>query len=417
MSPVFHRKGRIMHMSTQPKQEQLDFLDWEFGVFFHFGIRTFYEGHRDWDLKEMPLSAFSPDQLDCNAWIETIKKAGAKYAILVTKHHDGFANWPSVYTEYSVAKTPWKNGRGDVVRDFTDACHAHGIKTGLYYSPAEFGSAHKSPKEYDDYFVNQITELLTGYGKIDYLWFDGCGSEGHQYDKARIVRVIRELQPGILIFNMWDPDTRWTGNEAGFTHSPNYNVVSRLSFSIFAKSLEDLEGERFLPVECDCRMRRENWFYSENDEDTVKSLEELMGIYYYSVGRGANLLLNIGPDRRGLLPDKDAARLLEFGDEIRRRFSDPVSTGFVREGNTLICELPQPTLVSHVVLAESLTSGVVTERFTVKAHFVGSGFPITVHEGRTVGHKTICQFPPFYATKIEVVTDTAENITECAVFV
>jgi alpha-L-fucosidase len=158
------------------KQKQLEFLDWEFGAFFHFGIRTFYEGHKDWDMQEMPLSGFLPSALDCNQWMETIKAAGARYAILVCKHHDGFANWPSAYSKYSVAGTPWKNGKGDVVREFTDACRRHGIKTGLYYSPAEFGSKDKTAHDYDEYFINQISELLTGYGKIDYLWFDGCGS-------------------------------------------------------------------------------------------------------------------------------------------------------------------------------------------------------------------------------------------------
>ena len=191
------------------KKEQLEFLDWEFGVFFHFGIRTFFEGHLDWDMKPMELSEFNPVMLDCNQWIKTIYDAGAKYAVLVCKHHDGFANWPSKYTDYSISNTPWKGGKGDVVLEFVDACRKYDIKVGLYYSPAEFGSKDKEHKDYDAYFINQISELLTNYGKIDYLWFDGCGSENHQYDTVQIIKVIRKLQPNILIFNMWDPDTRW----------------------------------------------------------------------------------------------------------------------------------------------------------------------------------------------------------------
>ena len=185
------------------KKEQLDFLNWEFGVFFHFGIRTFYEGHYDWDGIEMPLEGFNPDEIDCDSWIKTVKESGAKYAILVCKHHDGFANWPSKYTEYSIKNTPYKNGNGDVVRLFVDACRKYGIKVGLYYSPAQFGSKDMNGKEYDDYFINQISELLTEYGKIDYLWFDGCGSEGHEYDKPRIVNAIRSCQPDIIIFNIF----------------------------------------------------------------------------------------------------------------------------------------------------------------------------------------------------------------------
>ena len=146
-----------MSNNVRPTKKQLEFLDWEIGVFFHFGIRTFYEGHRDWDGKEMALDAFPPAELDCEQWIKTAKDGGAKYAILVCKHHDGLANWPSKYTDYSVKNTPWKNGRGDVVREFVDACRKYDIKVGLYYSPAQFGSKLTDHKEYDDYFINQIS--------------------------------------------------------------------------------------------------------------------------------------------------------------------------------------------------------------------------------------------------------------------
>jgi alpha-L-fucosidase len=396
-----------MNVSIRIKDKQLEFLDWEFGAFFHFGIRTFYEGHRDWDMQEMPLSAFAPSALDCNQWIKTIKAAGARYAILVCKHHDGFANWPSAYTGYSVAHTPWKDGKGDVVREFTDACRLHGVKAGLYYSPAEFGSSTKSAHDYDEYFINQISELLTGYGKIDYLWFDGNGSEDHKYDTARITAVIRRLQPEILIFNMWDPDTRWVGNESGYAHSPNPNVVNQLSFSVFTDIPETMPQDRFLPVECDFRMRLSNWFYSDTDEHTVKSVDELMGIYYYTVGRGANMLINIGPDRRGLLPGADAKRLLEFGDAIRRRFSCPLTDTFVYKDGSYISELPEPALISHVVLTESFSFEEPTAGFTVKAYPYSYGPPVLVYEGKTIGHKAICQFPPFFTKKIEVTLNKA----------
>ena len=175
--------------------------------------------------------------------------------------------------------TPCKNGKGDVVREFTDACRKYGLKVGLYYSPAQFGSAKCDPKEYDDYFINQVSELLTNYGKIDYLWFDGCGSEEHKYDEQRIVNAIRSLQPGILLFNMWDPDTRWVGNESGVAPSPSRLSVSELEFSVLTEEKAALNEAHFLPVECDCMMRLDNWFYSDSDEDTVKSPDELMGLY------------------------------------------------------------------------------------------------------------------------------------------
>lgn len=386
-----------------PKKEQLEFLDWEFGVFFHFGIRTFYEGHKDWDMKGMPIEVFNPSDLDCEQWINTIAEAGAKYAILVCKHHDGFANWPSRYTDYSVENTPWKNGKGDVVRDFVDTCRKHSIKVGLYYSPAEFGSSSKSSKDYDDYFINQISELLANYGIIDYLWFDGNGSENHKYDEKRIIDVIRGLQPNILIFNMWDADTRWVGNESGYANMPNFSVVNSLDFSVQASNKETLECARFLPVECDFRMRRHNWFYSDGDESTVKSLEELMGIYYYSVGRGANLLINIGPDRRGLLPKKDSERLIEFGNEIRKRFSKPLSCELSKNGNVYTCRLESPQLINHVVLKENLIYGGAVEKYSLKAYPYNYGEPILVYESKTIGHKAICEFPNFYTDRIDVI--------------
>jgi alpha-L-fucosidase len=404
------------------KQEQLEFLKWEFGVFFHFGIRTFYEGHRDWDMKEMPLSGFNPTGLDCGQWLETIKDAGAKYAVLVCKHHDGFANWPSKYTGYSVANTPWKNGKGDVVKEYTDACGKYGLKVGLYYSPAEFGSKDKDTKDYDQYFINQISELLSNYGKIDYLWFDGCGSENHKYDTGKIVKIIRKLQPGILIFNMWDPDTRWVGNESGYAHNPNDNIVNSLSFSVFTETPETLPQDRFLPVECDFRMRRYNWFYSDRDGHTIKTLDELMGIYYYTIGRGANILINIGPDRRGLLPKADADRLMEFADEIKRRFSKPLSKEFIKNGDTYIVEYEEPRIINHVILREDLKNTEslnAVREFSIRAYPYEFGHPIVVYLGKTVGNKMICQFPAFYTKKVEVIIEKAvgeHSITEMSVY-
>lgn len=413
-------------------QNKLDFLDWEFGVFFHFGIRTFYEGHKDWDMKPMDVNGFCPTELDCKQWIRTVKEAGAKYAILVCKHHDGFANWPSAYTEYSVKNTPWKNGKGDVVREFVDACKAYDIKVGLYYSPAQFGSVHMNAKEYDDYFINQISELLTGYGKIDYLWFDGCGSENHQYDTERIVKAIRSMQPDILLFNMWDPDTRWVGNECGIAHMPNHNIVKEVDFSVMTTKKDTLEQASFLPVECDCMMRHRNWFYSDLDEDTVKSLEELMGLYLYSVGRGANLLINIGPDRRGLLPDKDANRLLEFGKEIKRRFGSPVvavnspKAEPITETNgnhdlkrsRYFVELPEKTLIRNVMLKEDILTGEKIREVKIYVVPYLNGSPVLVNYSFSVGHKLIADFPAVSTSKviIEIAGQEGYKLTDIEVY-
>lgn len=391
------------------KPEQRDFLNWEFGLFFHFGIRTFYEGHTDWDEKPMPLEGFLPTALDCEDWLKTARDAGARYAVFVCKHHDGFANWPSAHTDYSVKNTPWRNGTGDVVRAFTDACRKFGLKIGLYYSPAQFGSVKMDAKSYDDYFIAQISELLTNYGKIDYLWFDGCGSEGHRYDTERIVRAIRTLQPQILLFNMWDPDTRWIGNESGVADSPNPLVADAVDVSVQTQEKDARKTARFLPAECDCRIRETSWFFSDSDADTVKSLDELMGLYYYSVGRGANLLLNVSPDRRGLLPERDKAALLQFGQTVKKLFSDPIFCESEQAGAALTLRFPvQP--VNHLVLMEEITGADAIEAFTVKAHPYPYGAPITVFRGTTVGHKAICPFPTIRTGTLEVVFDRAAPV-------
>lgn len=392
------------------KKEQLEFLNWEFGVFFHFGIRTFNEGHIDWDMKPMGVSTFNPTELDCDEWLKTISEAGAKYAILVCKHHDGFANWPSAYTEYSVKNTPWRDGKGDVVQEFVTACRKYGVKVGLYYSPAQFGSEEMDAKSYDDYFINQVRELLTGYGKVDYLWFDACGSETHQYDTDRIVAEIRKCQPEILIFNMWDPDTKWVGNESGVAHSPNKLTVGALDFSI-NKDIQDLLDEpKFLPTECDCRMRLQNWFYSDNDVHTVKSLDELMGLYYYSVGRGANLLINIGPDRSGKLPKEDKEALQKFGEQIRKNFDASLTCEVTAEDRKLTATMEQQ-LVNHVVLSEEIDPDCEIESFEIKAYPYSYGVPVTVFRGTTIGHKAICQFPTIRTNRIEIVFDKSKAVT------
>lgn len=381
---------------VKPSKRQLEFMDWEFGVFFHFGIRTFYEAHSDWDGILMDKTLFNPKELDCNQWVESAIEAGAKYAVLTAKHHDGFALWNSKYTDYSVAYTPWKNGLGDVVEDFTRACRKVGLKVGIYYSPAEFGS--ETRENYDDYFINQIGELLTNYGKIDYLWFDGCGSEGYEYDKKRIISEIRRMQPDILIFNMWDPDTRWVGNEDGYAPETNINETDCLDFSILTENKDILQEKKFLPAECDCRIR-DNWFYGDGDKDTLKSVEKLIDIYECSVGHGANLLLNVGPDRDGLIQDSDKERLLEFRKSIDKLYGNPIMKFKGLEGT-----LKQTCLIDRVVIKEDIENGQNIMKFSIITEC--NGIEKIVFNGTTIGHKRICKFPPVKVDKVKIVLDT-----------
>jgi len=406
--------------SSVPTPRQLEYQDWEMGLFLHFGIRSFYEGHRDWDRKPMPPEGFRPAGLNCDNWVVSARRAGLHYAVLVCKHHDGFANWPSHHSSYSVAQTPWKEGKGDVVQEFTDACRRHDLKVGLYYSPAEWGNAtFKDAKAYDEHFIHQIGELLSNYGAIDILWFDGCGSEGHTYDWPRIIREIRRLQPDVLIFNMGDTDFRWVGNEAGIANLPNWNTVKGARFSVHTEGETPLaEQPLWLPPECDCMMRWNNWFFEEADVDTVKPVEELMGLYYLSVGRGANLLINIGPDRRGMLPDADREALLAFGNEVRRRFGTPLATladGKVTDtGWEYAAE--KPFYLDHVVIQEDLSRGEAARRFAVHIQTGISGQPVTVYEGRNIGHKAICRIPLVACSKVVIeITDADRPVALRAV--
>ena len=405
--------------------KKLEYMDWEFGVFFHFGIRAFYPGHDDWDGKEMDMAAFNPESLDCEQWIKTAKAGGAKYTVLTCKHHDGFALWPTKYSKYSVAGTPWKNGKGDVVREYVDACRKYGMKVGLYYSPAQWGKYaidFKCGKEYDDYFINQITELLTNYGKIDYLWFDGCGSEKHEFDMPRIVGEIGRLQPDILTYSSpkWAQGIKWVGNEDGYASLNNPLMVNTADFSVKQHEVDLLPEKVFLPSDCDC-MIRDLWFY-DNNEESLKSLDELFGMYEMSVGHGSNFLLNIGPDNRGLLPDADVKRFLELGDKIKKAYGQELPyTDIEKAGDTYTMvhkelensdwENPDTAKLSNtVVLREDLTKGQKIESFSVYAYLPHyQDKKIQVFEGKTVGHKVICKFSPIRASKYEVVINSASG--------
>ena len=412
-------------MKRIPTKAQLDFLSWEYGMFFHFGIRSFFPGHVDWDGREMPAEAFDPTELDCEQWIRAAREAGATYAILTTKHHDGFALWPSKYSNYSVKNAKWRGGKGDVVREFTDACRKYGIKVGLYYSPAQWGShAIKfEGAEYDEYFINQITELLTNYGKIDYLWFDGCGSEGHEYDKKRIVEKIFALQPEILTFcdPEWNPCIRWVGNEDGYADLNNPLVVNSWNFSEKTEGEVALSDSYCMPAECDCKLR-DTWFYDLNEE-TIKPLEELFGMYEASVGRGSNFLINIGPDNRGLLPDADVKRILELADKIKAVYGNPIEySEITRDGDSYTVTHPDinnkfhdPTTVgtvNRIEISEDMTDGQTIEGFKVYVHLPHyKHVRILTYIGETVGNRLICHIPAIRTPKItvEVTRATGEH--------
>lgn len=386
-----------------PRARQLEYQDWEYGMFLHFGLRTFYEGWRDMDPRPMDPANFNPSSLDCDQWAAVAAAVGMKYMVMTAKHHCGFANWPSATTDFSVAASPWKDGRGDVVGEYLAACRKHGLAAGLYYSPYDHTApVYDDAKAYDDYFVTQISELLEPYGPIDILWFDGCGSEGHEYDWRRIIGEVRRMQPNILIFNMGDPDFRWVGNEAGFAPRPVWNVVSKVPFSIKSEAGDPLAVPMWLPAECDARVRFRNWFYSDQDEATVKSVAELVGMYDMSVGRGCNLILNVGPDRRGMLPDADVAALQGLAEANRQRFANPLCglDNCQQDGLQWTWRPAEPALLDHAVIQEDLSGGEHVRRWTLSIKSAHGGQPIVLHEGLNLGHKQIVTFPAVAAREV-----------------
>lgn len=388
-------------MQLKPTPLQLAYNDLELGIFFHFGIRTFNEHHRDWDMKHMELSSFNPTQLDCEAWMRDVVRMGGKYTVLTTKHHDGFCLWPTAYSDYAVQNTPYKNGQGDVIREYCEACRKYGIKVGLYYSCAQFGSREMNSKQYNDYVCAQLHELLVNYGQIDILWFDGCGSDNYDFDVERIQKTIYDLQPNILVFGTWGKDIRWIGNEWGLAPMPNDNTV---------------EGF-YAPGECDCCMTRyenENfWFYNETHRNYVRTPEELVGLYLYSVGRGANLLVNIAPDRRGLLPQENVQRMEEMKKEIERRYTQCALQTEQAEYNAqdreYVLVFDKHQLVDTVILSEDNTDGEKIRAFSVYASQNIGERGIRIYSANTVGRKHICTFPPIRTGKLTVVLEDAEK--------
>lgn len=388
-------------MSTAlPTKRHLQFQDWELGMFLHFGLWSFYEREPKGRVAGMDPREFKPTKLDCRQWAATAKKAGMKYAVYGAKFHDGFCNWQTATTDFSVKSSPWKKGQGDVVREFVDAFRAEGIAVGLYYSPADWHCPfYEDVARYDDFFHDQMKELMTNYGKIDLLWFDGAFST-HAYDWPRITKMMRKHQPGLLM-NTGDPDVRHGGSEAGVAPATLWNTVTEY----YEPSTSAMSpcAPRWLPVEVCSQTRQWAWFYHDFDIPTVKEADELMGMYLYSVGRGTNFLLSIPPDRRGRLPEPDRSRLLEFGKDLKQRFGKPmvhVARPKLKKG-VIEIDLPTEPVTHDIVIKEQLSKGEHVRHYTLKVQPAGHTVaPITVAEGHNIGHKLIV---PIHNLRIKAI--------------
>lgn len=434
-------------VSVLPSERQLRLQNMEFYAFVHFTVNTFTD--REWgDGTESP-EIFNPARLDANQWVSAIKDAGMTGLILTCKHHDGFCLWPSRYTDHSVAASPWKNGEGDVVREVADACKKEGISFGVYLSPWDrHDLRYGSGKPYDNYFVDQLTELLTGYGDVFCVWFDGACGEGpngkkQNYDWDRYYKTVRELQPNASI-SVCGPDVRWCGNEAGHTRESEWSVVPRRmadtekvasksqqadddAFRLRPISAQDqdlgsreaLEGETDLiwyPAEVNTSIRP-GWFWHASEDDQVKPLEKLIDIYEKSVGGNATFLLNIPPTTDGLFHQNDVARLKELGDyirnsyginllesctvaeaeapsaghEIRQILKNDGKTYYMPKGDVnpviLTFKWEAPVQIDRLVLREQLRLSQRVERFRIDV-LQGDSWVIKAR-GTVIGHKKI----------------------------
>jgi alpha-L-fucosidase len=429
-----------------PSDRQAAWQELEFTVFIHFGMNTFT--NREWGVKGTPARVFNPTALDAEQWVKTAKMAGAKLLILVAKHHDGFCLWPSKFTDYTVKKSPWRKGKGDVVAEVAAACKKHGIKLGIYLSPWDINSPIYGTDEYNVHFRNQLTELLTRYGPVDEVWFDGACGEGPNgkrqvYDWAGYYSTIRSLQPQAVIAIM-GPDVRWVGTESGYGRETEWSVVplsSASNDSIAAHSqqswvkdgtflppgnmMADDLGSRekiiraktliWYPSEVDVSIRP-GWFYHDDQDSLVKSPEKLVDIWYSSVGRNSVLLLNLPPDRRGLIHENDVAALKGMRTILDATFTHNLAdnAAITRNDSVILLDLPSPVVFDRVMLCENYRKGQRVEAFQIEI-WNGTAWQETVR-GTTIGYKRLLRFEPVKAARARLRILSARDIPEITLF-
>lgn len=426
--------------SVKPSRRQLQWFDTEFYAFVHFSPNT-YTG-LEWGTGKEDPAIFNPTELDCDQWTAAIKAAGMKGLILTAKHHDGFCLWPSAYTEHSVKNSPCQK---DIVKEAADACRRAGLKFGFYLSPWDRHEASYGTSAYNDYYCNQLTELLTGYGDIFCVWFDNACGEGpngikQEYDFPRYIELIRRYQPEAVIFNDYGPDTRWCGNEAGrarhaewavvpselchlaspvqtgpgplaegadssYQYNPDPDIGS-MSNILYSKGLV------FCPSEVDTSIRK-GWFY--HPEETPRDLDTLFSIYLSTVGGNTCLNLNIPPMPSGLFDPQDVARLQALGDRIRAAFSNNYAaqakltkTKISATQASWTLRFPSPVSIQYVTLLEDIAEGQRVEAFQLRARRENDE-ALTFYRGTAVGHKKICALPHSVQTDELTIVVTASR--------
>lgn len=430
-----------------PSDRQLAWHEMEYYMFVHFTVNTFTD--KEWGYGDENESVFNPTALDCRQWARVAKQAGMKGIIITAKHHDGFCLWPSEFTKHSVKYSNWLDGKGDVLKELRSACDEFGLKMGIYLSPWDRNNASYGTPEYLAYYRNELSELLTHYGDIFEVWFDGAnGGDGYYggkretrhidnktyYDWSNTHAIVRELQSGAVMFSDAGPDIRWVGNENGQASLTNWCLLNRDGMypggdfaGILGEGHEN--GNYWVPAEVDVSIRP-GWFYHQSQDSLVRSPQNLLDLYYSSVGRNSNLLLNVPPDRRGLLHENDVKSLLAFRELINKEFENDLAKGKkveassfrgkgyeasnVTDGNAdsywatgdsvtkgdLIIDLGSESEINRILIQEYIKLGQRIQEFIVYAFENGNW--VKLIDGTTIGHKIIRKFPLIITSKIKI---------------
>jgi alpha-L-fucosidase len=387
---------------ARPSRQQLAWHDYELGMFIHVAPQTWQDSESD--NLSTPLTAINPEKLDTDQWVRVAESMGAKYIVFVAKHEGGFCWWQTETTDFGVRGTPWRGGKGDVLADLAASCRKRGMKLGVYLSPQDrkhgiaVGGRAKDPAQqpaYEKLFRTQLVEVLSRYGDMAEVWFDG----NLIFD---VGDILAKHAPNAVMFQGPQASIRWVGNEDGVAPDPAWNAVNDTSPGVkwgdYTSAQSVFGGNRWLPIECDARIRA-TWFWRTDNEKTLKSVDQLMNMYDRCVGHGAVLLLNSTPDRTGLIPEADARRAAEFGDEIRRRLGTPV--GETRgAGNALTLTLKTATAVQSLVMMENLSGGERVREYVVEGRVRGQWQPIS--SGTAIGHKKIDRIAPMVVDAVRL---------------
>ncbi|HCX23159.1 MAG: glycoside hydrolase family 29 [Flammeovirgaceae bacterium] len=435
-------------ISPVPTKQQLMWHQMELNAFVHFTINTFTD--KEWGYGDESPELFNPSNLDAEQWIGVLKDAGFKGVILTTKHHDGFCLWPSAFTDHDISQSPYKGGQGDIVKEVAAACQKYGLKFGIYMSPWDRNRSDYGDSSYVTYYRNQLEELFTNYGEVFEMWFDGAnGGDGYYgganevrrinretyYDWPTTLDMVRKLQSDVLFFSDGGPDLRWGGNEQARAGETNWHTITKDTLYAGKAKIEGLlntgseNGQSWVPLEANTSIRP-GWFYHTSEDTLVKSPEQLFEIYLTSVGRGATLLLNIPPDRRGLFHENDVEALKGFRDLLEERFKTNHAMGASiiassTRGNSdqfgatsvidedlntywatddgvhtgsLTIDFGESKEVKYVLIQEFIQLGQRVKAFRLEAEINGQWE--IVDEGTTIGYKHISKIDPVKTNKI-----------------